>query len=226
MNNSEWTGALWLGRDYALIHGELGRTAPHAHYAHQVILAPEAPVTLLLDDQPHSRHDFFIEAQRVHAILQAPGRSFSLYAEPLTLDLGVLQQALSQVEWSLPALEGALHRCPRRPLEDPRIARALLTLEHSLEGKVSADALARAANLSQSQLERLFASRLGLPIRRLVLWRRLRLALARVLAGDSLTAAAHAAGFADSAHFSRTMKKLFGVTAAHALGRIQVRLLD
>nr|WP_218179739.1 helix-turn-helix domain-containing protein [Pseudomonas gingeri] len=217
---------MWLGRDYALIHGELGRTASHAHYAHQVILAPEAPVTLLLDDQPHSRHDFFIKAQRVHAILQAPGRSFSLYAEPLTLDLGVLQQALSQVEWSLPALEDALHRCPRRPLEDPRIARALLALEHSLEGKVSADALARAANLSQSQLERLFASRLGLPIRRLVLWRRLRLALARVLAGDSLTAAAHAAGFADSAHFSRTMKKLFGVTAAHALGRIQVRLLD
>ncbi|MCU1739790.1 MULTISPECIES: helix-turn-helix domain-containing protein [Pseudomonas] len=226
MNSTEWTGTLWLGRDYALIHGELGRTAPHAHYAHQVILAPEAPVTLLIEDQPRSGHEFFIEAQRGHAILQAPGRSFSLYAEPLSLDLSRLQQALSQVEWSLPALEGALRQCPRRPVEDPRIARALLALEHSLDGKVSADTLARAANLSLSQLERLFASRIGLPIRRLVLWRRLRLALAQVLAGHSLTAAAHEAGFADSAHFSRTMKKLFGVTAARSLNRIQLRLLD
>ncbi|WP_017905268.1 hypothetical protein [Pseudomonas asplenii] len=51
MKGSEWSGVLWLGRDGALIHGELGPTAPHAHYAHLVILAPGAPVTLGLDDQ-------------------------------------------------------------------------------------------------------------------------------------------------------------------------------
>ena len=32
--------------------------------------------------------------------------------------------------------------------------------------------------------------------------------------GDSLTEAAHAAGFSDSAHFSRTFRRMFGLAAA------------
>ena len=32
--------------------------------------------------------------------------------------------------------------------------------------------------------------------------------------GDSLTAAAHDAGFADSAHFSRTFLRMFGIPAS------------
>lgn len=32
--------------------------------------------------------------------------------------------------------------------------------------------------------------------------------------GSSLTEAAHAAGFADSAHFSRTFRRMFGVAPA------------
>jgi len=72
----------------------------------------------------------------------------------------------------------------------------------------------------------LFVSQVGLPVRRLVLWRRLRLAMAAILAGSPVTDAAHAAGFADSAHFSRSLKKLFGVTARQALQHIELRLLD
>jgi AraC-like DNA-binding protein len=33
-------------------------------------------------------------------------------------------------------------------------------------------------------------------------------------AGASLTEAAHAAGFSDSAHLSRTFRRMFGVSAA------------
>ena len=90
---------------------------------------------------------------------------------------------------------------------------------------MSAQALAQAAHLSLSQLERLFSHQLGLPVRRLVLWRRLRVALQFALAGSTLTYAAHGAGFADSAHFSRTMKQLFGVTAAASLRQLDVQLL-
>ena len=42
----------------------------------------------------------------------------------------------------------------------------------------------------------------------------------RVVAGGaSLTAAAHEAGFADSAHFSRTFRRMFGVAAAALKGK-------
>jgi AraC-like DNA-binding protein len=214
---AEWSGRLWLGRDYGLIVGELGRTAPHAHYAHQLMVCPGAPITVSLQGQVTSAHRLFIPSRQTHAILETQGEVSVLYAEPAVFDLApLLHQDLS--------LE-ALRRLPRRSLDDPRLERALAALDQQLTGKVSAQALAQAAHLSLSQLERLFCDQLGLPVRRLVLWRRLRIALQLALAGGTLTEAAHGAGFADSAHFSRTMKQLFGVTAAASLRQLDVQLL-
>ncbi len=206
-----------MGRDYGLIVGELGRTAPHAHYAHQLMVCPGAPITVSLQGQVTSAHRLFIPSRQTHAILETQGEVSVLYAEPAVFDLApLLHQDLS--------LE-ALRRLPRRSLDDPRLERALAALDQQLTGKVSAQALAQAAHLSLSQLERLFCDQLGLPVRRLVLWRRLRIALQLALAGGTLTEAAHGAGFADSAHFSRTMKQLFGVTAAASLRQLDVQLL-
>jgi len=214
---AEWSGRLWLGRDYGLIVGELGRTAPHAHYAHQLMVCPGAPITVSLQGQVTSAHRLFIPSRQAHAILETQGEVTVLYAEPAVFDIApLLHQDLS--------LE-ALRRLPRRSLDDPRLERALAALDQQLTGKVSAQALAQAAHLSLSQLERLFCDQLGLPVRRLVLWRRLRIALQLALAGGTLTDAAHGAGFADSAHFSRTMKQLFGVTAAASLRQLDVQLL-
>ena len=53
----------------------------------------------------------------------------------------------------------------------------------------------------------------GLPFRTYVLWRRLMKAVEIRAAGESLTEAAHQAGFSDSAHFSRTFLRMFGVPA-------------
>ena len=206
-----------MGRDYGLIRGELGRTAPHAHHAHQLMFSTGSPITVSLDGQVTTAHRLFIPSRQTHAILETQGEVSVLYAEPAVFDIApLLHQDLS--------LE-AMRRLPRRSLDDPRLERALAALDQHLAGKVSAQALAQAAHLSLSQLERLFAHQLGLPVRRLVLWRRLRIALHLALAGGTLTEAAHGAGFADSAHFSRTMKQLFGVTAAASLRQLKVELL-
>lgn len=206
-----------MGRDYGLIRGELGRTAPHAHYAHQLMFSTGSPITVSLDGQVTTAHRLFIPSRQTHAILETQGEVSVLYAEPAVFDIApLLHQDLS--------LE-AMRRLPRRSLDDPRLERALAALDQHLAGKVSAQALAQAAHLSLSQLERLFAHQLGLPVRRLVLWRRLRIALHLALAGGTLTEAAHGEGFADSAHFSRTMKQLFGVTAAASLRQLKVELL-
>ncbi|MBS7847184.1 helix-turn-helix transcriptional regulator [Pseudomonas fluorescens] len=217
----EWSGRLWLGRDYGLIHGELGRTAPHAHYAHQLMFSPGQPLTVSLEGRVITADRLFIPSRQRHAILQAEGEVQVLYAEPIVFAAEPLQALL---------LGGAgfietLHQLPRRRLDDPRIERALASLDQHLGGKVSALALAEAAHLSLSQLERLFSDQLGVPVRRLVLWRRLRVALQLALAGGTLTEAAHGAGFADSAHFSRTMKQLFGVTAGASLRQLEVQFL-
>lgn len=48
-------------------------------------------------------------------------------------------------------------------------------------------------------------------VRRYLLWLRLRTALEMAGAAPSLTAVAHAAGFADSAHLTRTVRRMFGI---------------
>ncbi|MFL1553013.1 helix-turn-helix domain-containing protein [Pseudomonas sp. D47] len=221
----EWSGRLWLGRDYGLILGELGRTAPHAHYAHQLLFCPGKPVTVSLDGRVTTAHRLFIPSRHSHAILASEGEVLMLYAEPARFAAQALERLLIDAQPCLETLDVHLRQLPRRPLIDPRVERALSALDQHLSGKVSAQALAHAAHLSLSQLERLFTHQLGLPVRRLVLWRRVRTALRLALAGSSLTEAAHTAGFADSAHFSRTMKQMFGVTAGASLRQLDVRLL-
>lgn len=46
------------------------------------------------------------------------------------------------------------------------------------------------------------------------------------MAGDSLTSAAIAAGFADSAHFSRSVRSQFGIRADLTLRQLKLRLID
>jgi AraC-like DNA-binding protein len=65
--------------------------------------------------------------------------------------------------------------------------------------------------LSSGRARHLFVESTGLPFRTYLLWLRLTRALELFSAGASLTEAAHAAGFSDSSHLSRTFRRMFGV---------------
>lgn len=95
------------------------------------------------------------------------------------------------------------------------IARVLEALrqEPSLEGP----ALARVAGLSVSRLRHVFREEVGVSASRYRWWLRLRLSALSLKAGHSLTTAAHEAGFADAAHFSRTFRRTFGFAPSKLL---------
>jgi AraC family transcriptional regulator len=65
--------------------------------------------------------------------------------------------------------------------------------------------------LSSGRARHLFVESTGLPFRTYLLWLRLTKALEFFSAGASLTEAAHAAGFSDSSHLSRTFRRMFGI---------------
>jgi len=227
LQQDSWQGTLWLAPDFAILHGAAGATDSHAHYAHQLMLSTGAPFTAELDGIVHTARHLLIESLRPHAIVAAPAFMLTIYAEPQRLSgAALLAAANSAGAHKLDSLAAALQAQPREQLADARVQRALDQVDALLSGKVSAAAVAEAAHLSLSQLERLFSAQLGLPVRRLVLWRRLRLAIRFILLGGTLTDAAHGAGFADAAHFSRTMRSLFGVRADRSLRQLQVTLLD
>ena len=227
LQQDSWQGTLWLAPDFAILHGAAGATDSHAHYAHQLMLSTGAPFTAELDGIVHTARHLLIESLRPHAIVAAPAFMLTIYAEPQRLSGAALLAAAAHTGApTLDNIAAALQAQPREHLPDPRLQRALEQVDALLSGKVSAAALAEAAHLSLSQLERLFSAQLGLPVRRLVLWRRLRLAIRFILLGSTLTDAAHGAGFADAAHFSRTMRSLFGVRADRSLRWLDVKLLD
>lgn len=95
---------------------------------------------------------------------------------------------------------------------DPRIRKAIDLARELPEHKVPLVYLAKEVGLSESRFAHLFSEETGIPIRRYLLWLRLMQAIQCLLNGVSLTTAAHEAGFADSAHLSRTFRDMFGMT--------------
>ncbi|WP_448681758.1 helix-turn-helix domain-containing protein [Pseudomonas nicosulfuronedens] len=220
-----WQGELWLGADFCLVAGTTGHARAHAHYAHQLLMACDGEVRALIDEQPQQAALLMIASNQRHAILDSNQRAVTLFAEPLAFELADLERVCRQAGPDLHSLAAGLRELPRREL-DPRLAKALQRIRALDDGALPAQVLAEEASLSLSQLERLFSGSLGLSVRRLVLWQRLRQALRLAMAGSSLTSAAIAAGFADSAHFSRSVRSQFGIRADLTLRRLKFRLLD
>lgn len=97
---------------------------------------------------------------------------------------------------------------------DARIRRVIVWAADQLDGRVSLDDAIAVAGISASRLRHLFVEQTGLPFKTYLLWLRLTRAVERIAAGVSVTEAAHEAGFSDSAHLSRTFRRMFGVAPA------------
>lgn len=70
--------------------------------------------------------------------------------------------------------------------------------------------LAQVLSLSYHRTSHVFVDAVGIPVRTYQLWQKLYRASAPLLAGMSLTDAAHIAGFSDSAHYSRAFQTAYG----------------
>jgi len=94
---------------------------------------------------------------------------------------------------------------------DHRVRAALDYLQSQPIKSIAARELADAVHLSESRLAHLFKQQVGIPVRRYLMWLRLMDAIDYAFTGNTLTDAAASAGFADSAHFTRTFQAMFGI---------------
>lgn len=107
---------------------------------------------------------------------------------------------------------GFLHGQLSPPKEVDRRISAVLANLHERPGRLLAgNELANVAGLSESRMQHLFKEQIGIPIRRYVLWMRLRHVVELAVSETTLTSAAHASGFSDLAHFTRTFRAMFGI---------------
>ncbi|MCC6262423.1 MAG: helix-turn-helix domain-containing protein [Bryobacterales bacterium] len=99
---------------------------------------------------------------------------------------------------------------PARRL-DPRVTTVLRTIREGGDLRVSLENAAGKAFLSPSRFAHLFKEQVGLPYSRYMLWRKLTRAMLAIASERTISAAAHAADFADAAHLTRTFYQMVGM---------------
>lgn len=232
-----------LWSDRALTITALGRVARHAHAATALLVGLDGPFAMRLGpgDGWQQHHRAWIPAGVAHELDCGRTLMTTLYLFPLTGEPEALARKLGlspnrvAVDFPLGAAVGETIRAihggdlgheaaqawldgwigPAAPVKvDPRVIRAVAMLRERAADNIGIEELASAVGLSDSRLMHHFKAGVGLPMRRVRLWERMRLLTTHVAGGESLTQAALAAGFADSSHLSHGFRGMFGLPAS------------
>ncbi|MCB1167980.1 MAG: helix-turn-helix transcriptional regulator [Leptospiraceae bacterium] len=233
---------LFLFPDRSLFVGPLSDNGMHRHHALQIVSSPE-PVSVMLEAEefqaplvilaPNVKHAvsgdhtqqciLLLDAES--ALCETISRQCLKGRDALTLEAFELEPIAGSEDcrrapdWitslirSLPGLQVSAEMGPM----DHRIVAACEYIQSDPDLKVSLIELAQHTGLSEGRFTHLFKESMGIPIRKYILWLRLRKSVESLRAGLSLTDAAHAAGFADQAHMSRSFKDHFGASPAELL---------
>lgn len=228
-----WQGQARMGLGWGEFVGVTGDNAPHSHHAVQVLLSeqPQPLWTAASGWQdvrgallgPELRHHLSSNGEPVRLIYVEPhsgaGRQLMTALDDGLRVLAVDECKTAQrtletadapdralAELLLPASEGS-----RQNDGDSDIETWIAALPTSLPDRLTAADCARQLGLSSSRFLHRFRAHTGLPLRPYLRWLRLLVALRAAMQGASLTDAAHAAGFSDAAHFTRTFRRHFGM---------------
>ena len=202
---------------------------PHARAAYR-----HARSVLIL---PNSLHHLRIDS----------GRMAFLYVDPLGRDLAALRARMSDIgsraAFDLiderPAIEllgsiadrrlkseearrevGELLGVGSGAKADARVLEAVMRMrDDPCESHALAE-LSKHAGLSSSRFLHLFKEVTGVPLRRYRIWNRIGAAARAIARGESLTEAAHGAGFSSSAHFSTAFRDMFGMMPSELFARL------
>jgi AraC family transcriptional regulator len=226
-------GNLWIG-------SAVGAIELHAHHAIQIAAGFNGPVEFRQGPrdewaryptgaliQPGAPHEFRAPGQRIANILYEPetllGRALlerypagpivplqaSVERLAAAYDAGASDDVI--VEESMAFLAGlAGTEVPGQPT-DQRIVRVVDWVARHIDEPLTLGAAADVAHLSEGRFRHLFVEEAGVAFRPYVLWTRLNRALELGFSGTSWTEAAHATNFADSAHLTRTCRRMYGL---------------
>ncbi|WP_426749820.1 helix-turn-helix domain-containing protein [Myxococcus sp. Y35] len=214
---------LLLGGGRALYVGCFDALPRHRFAANAVLVGLDDAFDLVDEDGRREQHEAaFVRGWQWHALDFHGGRAAVLFLEPgvrlsRQVDAGVLREA---VETALAArkpepwtelFQNALNLGPCALTFDARIARVAALLSTLDDEPADAVTLAQRVGASTSLVEHRFSEQVGVPMGAFRAWHRMLAATTLALRGRSLTEVAHAAGFYDSAHFSRLFRGMFGL---------------
>ena len=226
---------LWLFDTFTAALGPLNEAPMHTHPVAQLTVGLDAPLRIHAASGPIDAWAVFIASGALHRTDASTQARLTVYLDPahtlarslagrgqqvVALDVPPEQRA------SLAALSATRAPCAGArtcfeslmacfgnragPPLDARVTHALRLIRTDDGKLITLAALAEAVGLSAERLRHLVREQVGMPFSRYRLWLRLGDAVEAILAGASFTDAAHAAGFADSAHLARAFRQSFG----------------
>lgn len=219
------------------------QTAEHAHHALELVFALDKPFNLTTKEKTFKNvYGIIVKPNIAHRFIGRKSDYLFIFLEPELLQA---RQILDHFPMSspgvreLPLMDGPpgereifnfnflkstlgipVSTTPAKKIDDPRLEKITAFIADNLDaGKIKSGELAARIHLSESRFLHLFKEKLNLPVRKYILWLRLQKALMFISRGADFTESTHKAGFSDSAHFSRTFFKMFGVTPSSLFKR-------
>lgn len=219
--------------------GQLGQLQQHSHATLALLVGAERPFSLGAAGATSSCSVALVPAGVGHELDFFGARAIVVYVEPHEVGYAGFHHAAAgscrsvdalNAPWSAAIAAWSQQRDCRSLLacaaEAFRVSPAALdrrVLElaaHFNRGELlnaEMPEMAARVGLSPSRLVHLIKSELGVGVRRLKQHYRFKVVARAAADGQSLTTAAHAAGFADSGHFSRTFLQTFGLSPSKVL---------
>jgi AraC family transcriptional regulator of arabinose operon len=149
------------------------------------------------------------------------------YAE-FDLALDAAYQGTFDIEHALRLFDGVVAKTirylPKVKRTDARVERAIELLQQ--DAAYPLKELAAMLGLSYDRMSHLFSEAVGLPLRSYQLWQKAYNAGFLFDSGRPLTDIAHATGFTDSAHLSRTFQSSYGINPSYLMDRNCVMFLS
>lgn len=227
-----WRGEFAFGDVWLAFRGASADNRVHAHAAVQLVASDPAVAIAADSHEEFIGPGWLIRSGVRHSLRPTPSLVLVLIDPqsrlaarlqaclPTTAPIAPLPVALVErlmqplpVRDVVQALELSLSG-PAAPV-DPRLVEALRHLERLTSGDAIAAASAH-SGLSPSRLRALSQVHFGVPLSKLVMWKKVRRACLALARGSNLADAALDAGFADQAHLTRTMSGVIGLTPGEA----------
>lgn len=208
----------------------------HAHRAVQLLLSLDTPVRISTPQAAVDCGFVALSPQLPHRVQGAGQPLVHLFLDPGPAAWRAWQAAGGNAQAPPAALIDQFREAAREPLDEGRAQALLIAFRDScLPGlkaqpppdpriaatvaHIDADptatgldhrTLAARVHLSASRFLALFPQHTGMPVSHYRRWRQLLLAVTLLRQGASVTEAAHAAGFADGPHLSRSVRQVLG----------------
>jgi len=223
-----WLNNFTFNETYAAYYGDVDSNDFHHHAVTQIVVSSEKPIHLhSTTNASQVGQGFIVHPLVVHKIECLSSVSM-IYLEPqsairfnaqnnygmegieqlpksLVSGTNIVQEPMYWVNHFM-----ALQQHIRSPLDH----RLVLVFDF-LNADPAKNTISAAANmiaLSETRLRSLVKDQVGIPLVTWLLWRKLNKSVNALIQGATLVESAMIGGFSDQAHFTRTMKRMLGIT--------------